>query len=270
MKRKALGGAVASVLVATSCVSMAGEAGGSTGAPRTAGEATTNALARTQRLIAAKQPVRVVAYGDSISEVGRSEQWHGGASAPQKNWAPQFGGMLTGAFPGSAFIVLNSGIGGQNTYEGLGRLDGLASLKPDLVLLAFGANDCCYHYLQPEESQQALAALVTEIRQRYGADVVVLGTGGDNPLKPFFLHLPETLAAQRKAAAEAGAPFVDIRAAVLAATTNGQGWAGFHLGPDNCHPNDAGHRVWAEAVFGVVAEALRVQDGQKTQASNPK
>lgn len=243
MLRELCGAMVMGGLMGISCLCEAGDA--------------TNVLSRTQRLIAEKQAVRVVAYGDSISEVGRSERWHGGASAPDKNWARQFGGMLKEAFPGSEFTVLHSGIGGQNTYEGLGRLDGLAELKPDLVLVEFGANDCCYHYLLPEETQQALAALITDIKQRYRADVVVMGMGGDSPLKPFFRHLPETLAAQKKAAEAAGAPFVDTRAAILEATKNGQEWARFHLGADNCHPNDAGHRIWAQAAFEIVAGLLR-------------
>ncbi|MCX7935771.1 MAG: hypothetical protein N3A66_11000, partial [Planctomycetota bacterium] len=38
-------------------------------------------LPRTRQLLAAKKPVRVVLYGDSISEVKKG--WSGGASAPE-------------------------------------------------------------------------------------------------------------------------------------------------------------------------------------------
>jgi len=62
-------------------------------------------------------------------------------------------------------------------------LDWLESFKPDLVLVAFGTNDCCHHFLIPEETQLALTTLATEIRKRYDADVVLVSTGGDNPLK---------------------------------------------------------------------------------------
>jgi lysophospholipase L1-like esterase len=150
-------------------------------------------------------------------------------------------------------------IGGQNSYERLGRLDGLEAFKPDLVVVAFGANDCCHHFLIPEETRLALSTLATEVHKRYGADVVLAGSGGDNPLQPSFRHLDETLAAQRQAAADAAVPYVDMRAAVLAATEKGQRWAEFHLLVDNCHPNDAGHQIWAQAAFKVIQESLKGQ-----------
>jgi lysophospholipase L1-like esterase len=211
-------------------------------------------LPKTQALIAGKKPVRVVFYGDSISEVKTG--WSGGASKPEQNWGAHLVRLLAKAYPDTTFTEAHFAIGGQNTYEGLGRLDGLEALKPDLVLVAFGANDCGYHFLIPEETQLALATLVTDIRKRFGADVIVVGTGGDNPLKPFFRHLDETLAAQRQAAAETGAPFADIRKAVLGATDNGKRWAEFHINEGNCHPTDKGHEVWAETVMAVVRSVI--------------
>jgi len=207
-------------------------------------------LPRIRQLIAQKKPVRVVLYGDSISEVKKG--WNGGAKTPEANWGAALVKKLGQAYPGSAFSIHHFAIGGQNSYEGLGRLDYLETLKPDLVLVAFGANDCCHHFLIPEETRLALATLATEVSKRFGADVVLVSTGGDNPLKPFFRHLDETLEAQKAAAAEAKVPFVDMRAALLAATETGKRWAEFHLAEDNCHPNDAGHRVWAEAALRVI------------------
>jgi lysophospholipase L1-like esterase len=128
-------------------------------------------------------------------------------------------------------------------------LDFLEPFRPDLVLVAFGANDWCHHFLQPEETKLALATLATEITRRFGADVVLVGTGGDNPLKPFFRHLDATLQAQKEAAAEAKVPFLDMRAAVLAATENGKRWAEFHFNEGNCHFTDKGHEAWADAAF---------------------
>ena len=211
-------------------------------------------LPRLQQLIAGKQPVRVVIYGDSISEV--KPGWSGGAKTPEANWGAVLVKRLGEAYPGSVFTIQRFAIGGQNSYEGLGRLDGLEAFKPDLVLVAMGANDCCYHYLVPEETKLALTTLATEIRKRFGADVVLVGTGGDNPLKPFFKHLDETLAAQRAAADDAKVLFVDMRAAVLSATENGKRWAEFHFNESNCHPTDKGHIVWAEAALASLRATL--------------
>jgi len=224
-------------------------------APPARTEAKPAMLPRTQKLIAEKKPVRLVLYGDSISEV--KPGWNGGAKTPETNWGAVLVKRLGEAYPGSTFTAHHFAIGGQNSYEGLGRLDNLAEFKPDLVLVAFGANDCCHHFLIPEETKLALATLAIEIRKRFGADVAIVGTGGDNPLKPFFRHLDETLAAQRQAAVDAAVPYVDVRSAVLATTENGQRWAEFHCGEGNCHPNDKGHAVWAEAALVIIRQALR-------------
>ena len=212
-------------------------------------------LPRTQKRIAENQPVHIVIYGDSISEV--KPGWSGGATGPTQNWGAQLVSRLSQKYPGTEFTVAPFGIGGQNSYEGLGRIDGLAAFKPDLVLVAFGANDCCYHYLSPDETQLALSTLVAAIQQHYDADVLLVGTGGDNPLKPFFRHLTETLTAQREAASQAKAVFVDVRQAMLAVTGNGKRWAEYHLGEGNCHPNNAGHQIWAESAYGSICAALK-------------
>jgi lysophospholipase L1-like esterase len=238
---------IAAMMISLSSLVQAGEAAGK--------DASAMTLPRTRQLIAHKKPVRVVLYGDSISEV--KPGWNGGASAPEKNWGAALVKELGEAYPDSAFSLHHFAIGGQNSYEGLGRLDYLEPLKPDLVLVAFGANDCCYHFLVPEETRLALTTLTTEITKRFGADVVLVGTGGDNPVKPFFKHLDETRQAQKEAAAEADVPFVDMRTAILDATDNGKRWAELHVNADNCHPTDKGHEVWAAAAMTVLQRHLR-------------
>jgi lysophospholipase L1-like esterase len=232
---------------------------GTAAGPTIAKEGSRTMLPRTRQLIADKKQVRVVLYGDSISEVKKG--WNGGASKPENNWGAVLVNRMGEAYPGSIFTLHHFAIGGQNSYEGLGRLDGLAALKPDLVLVAFGANDCCHHYLIPEETKLALITLVSEIRSRFGADVIVVSTGGDNPLKPFFRHLDETVLAQRQAASEAGVPFVDMRAVILKATENGKRWSEFHVNESNCHQADKGHIVWAEAAFACIQAAMESVPG---------
>jgi lysophospholipase L1-like esterase len=214
-------------------------------------------LERTRARLAAHAPVCLVPYGDSITEVGRTPGYFGGASTEAMNWGHQLGRLLIEALPGADVHVRNFGIGGQNSYEGLGRLDWLPSYEPDLVLVAFGANDSGWHHLPPEATEQALRTLVEGIQVRYGVDVVVMGMGGENPLDYGMAHMNETLAATRAAAEARGVPFVDTRAAVLAATEGGTRWAEFHHGTRDCHPNDAGHAVWARAACEVILGALQ-------------
>ncbi len=211
-------------------------------------------LSRTRQRITAKKSVCVVLYGDSISEVKKG--WNGGATSPAKNWGAILVNKLRAAYPDSAFSLHHFAVGGQNSYEGLGRLNYLEPFKPNLVLIAFGANDCCHHFLEPAETKSALTALAVETTNRFGADVVLVGTGGDNPLQPFFRHLKETLEAQRAAAEAAKVPFVDMRQAMLAVTENGQRWAEYHLSEKDCHPNDRGHEIWAATAHAVLLSEL--------------
>jgi lysophospholipase L1-like esterase len=213
-------------------------------------------LTRVTERLKRNQAVRIVCYGDSISNAGRMQDYHGGASCFENNWGQQLWNLLLKEFPQKKIVVENFGIGGQNAYEGLGRMDGLGRYNPDLVLIEFGANDCGWHELPPSATALAIRTMVQGIRHNHGADIVVLGVGGDNPKQPKMQHIEETLEAVRTVASETSAPFVDIRAAVLKATNNGEKWEQYHNGLQDCHPNDKGMTVWAEAVFEVLKREI--------------
>ncbi len=125
------------------------------------------------------------------------------------------------------------------------------------MLVEFGTNDGAYHPLPPEATALAVRTLVKGIMHDYGADVVVMGPGGDSPLDSERPYLQETIDQLRGVADETGAPFVDIRAAIIEATENGRRWSEFHPSGRNVHPNDRGHAVWAQAVFEVMRRNIR-------------
>jgi len=213
-------------------------------------------LSHVAAKLAAKQPVKLVSFGDSISEVGRTPGYYGGASCAAMNWVCQLKDLLANAYPDAEFTVEHFGIGGQNAFEGAGRLDWLGPFNADLVLVAFGANDCGFHYLPPEATAQALTGIIYYTQEVLHSDVILMGMGADNPMKPTMIHVDETLAATRGAAEERGVPYVDVRAAVLSATDNGRRWTDYHNGEQDCHPNDQGHGIWARAVFEVIMREL--------------
>jgi lysophospholipase L1-like esterase len=209
-------------------------------------------LPRTSEKLRKGEKIRIVSFGDSISEVGRTPNYFGGASCPEKNWASVVRDLLANAYPNSEIEIIYCGIGGQNSYEGLGRRDVLEPLNADLVIVAFGANDCGWHHLEPWQTTIALQSISEGIRVCFGADVAIACTGGDNPLKSSFEHLDETIAATRQIAVNEGVPFIDIRSAILQKTNDGLNWGEYHYSDDNCHPNDRGHQVWGEAVFAAL------------------
>jgi lysophospholipase L1-like esterase len=213
---------------------------------------------KVNELLAAGKPVKIVAYGDSISTVrtDSTPPYYGGASCIEMNWARQLGKLLSQAYPAGEFIVDNFGIGGQNAYEGLGRYKWLEPYKPDLVLLAFGTNDGAWHPIPPECTAHAIRTLVKGIGNDYKADVVVMAPVGGSPFTPAMPYLDKTIDALRQVAQETSAPFVDVRAAMMQACEGGTTWANFHCSLEDCHPSDQGHAVWAQAVMKVLQQNI--------------
>jgi len=80
------------------------------------------------------RPFTIVALGDSMTECK--------AIASARRWPALLQRRLNRAFPGRRFVVINAGVGGNTSREGLARLerDALAH-RPDLTLVEFGGND---------------------------------------------------------------------------------------------------------------------------------
>lgn len=77
---------------------------------------------------------RIVAFGDSMTACT--------ALAPARRWPALLQRRLNGAFPDVRFEVINAGVGGNTSREGLARMarDVLAR-RPALTLVQFGGND---------------------------------------------------------------------------------------------------------------------------------
>jgi lysophospholipase L1-like esterase len=118
---------------------------------------------KTLRKLRDGQPVKVVAWGDSVT-VG------GDASTPEKRFANLFVARLRERFPASEITLVNAGIGGSTTNH---RMPGLEKdvlfHKPDLVTIEF-VNDMGI----PEEAiRRNLAAAVKRIREIGGEIILV-------------------------------------------------------------------------------------------------
>ncbi len=75
--------------------------------------------------------LRIVAVGDS-NTLG----WDGPGGP---NWPAYLEELLTAREPGCA--VVNAGVWGYSSFQGVRRLEQALALQPDLVLVSFGAND---------------------------------------------------------------------------------------------------------------------------------
>jgi len=149
---------------------------------------------------------------------------------------------------GRPIRVVNAGVSGDTAAQGLARLPGVLELRPDVLVVALGANDGLG--AGPlEEAEAALGRIVLEARAR-GARVLLvgirLGVGAAAPRvgaragdEGRASQLAETYA---RLAASHRVPLVpDLLAGVA-------GEADF-LFPDRLHPNAAGQQRLAQNVL---------------------
>ncbi|HEU4369788.1 MAG TPA: arylesterase [Methylomirabilota bacterium] len=139
---------------------------------------------------------------------------------------------------GLAYRVVNAGVSGDTTAGGLRRLDWVLRARPDIVLVALGANDGLRGLPVPA-LRDNLTAIVTRLRAA-GPRVLLAG-----------MRLPPNYgAAYADAFAEAFGT-VARRTAVPLLPFLLEGVAGQPSlnQADGIHPNAAGHRVMAETVW---------------------
>ena len=156
----------------------------------------------------------------------------------------------TGATDGRDFVlllsgaigqpVINLGVPGDTTQDGLARMSELDAYKPKVVLLLFGGND----YLKriPQEQTFAnLAAIIKDIQSR-GAIVLLLGVRG-GLFGDYFSSGFEDL---RSAYHTAYVP--DVLDGLLGDK---------QYMSDQIHPNDAGYAAIADRITPVLKKLLR-------------
>jgi acyl-CoA thioesterase-1 len=162
---------------------------------------------------AAAKPVRIVAFGDSLMA---------GYMLPDGDgFAPKLQAALVAQ--GHDAIVINAGVSGDTTTDGLARLDWTLADGADAVILELGANDML-RGIDPKITRDNLAKMLANLKARkikvliagiravpsLGKDYAVafdpiypvLAKRYDVPLYPFFLegvmgdraqHLPDQL-----------------------------------------------------------------------------
>jgi len=160
----------------------------------------------------------ILAFGDSLT--------YGTGANHQTESYPAVLAQLTGK------QVINAGIPGEISTQGLARIDSLLQqYQPKLVLLCHGGNDLI-RKLDNESLKQNLISIIGKIRQS-GAEVVLLSVPKPGVfLKPSPVY-KEVASAQQVLLEN------EIIADIESETT---------LKSDPIHPNAAGYKVLAEAV----------------------
>ena len=181
--------------------------------------------------------VTVVAFGDSIT-----------AGYAVRHGFPSFWKeMLAQKYPEVGIKLINSGVSGDTTMDGLARLDwAVLSYEPDLVTINFGINDCVYG-LGLEEFEANLVEMIRRIRSGPASEILLLSS---QPLEtpPYERLVLDYYQAIERVAKEMDVGFVNVYGAWMDRVKAGTPLSSFII-PGLDHPNGAGYRIIAEELM---------------------
>lgn len=191
------------------------------------------------------QPVRVVAFGDSLTA---------GYGLPPEAAFPTVLERLLKA-KGHDVEVANAGVSGDTTAAGLARLDWAVPPGTEAVILELGANDAL-RALSPERARANLDAILSRLGAQ-GIEVLVAGMQAPRNLGPDYVKSFDGMfaALAEKHAALLYPFFLD----------------GVALDPklnlsDGLHPNAAGVRIIAERILPAVEQLVARVRARRQQA----
>ena len=203
-------------------------------------------LPQTRQKLQAGEPVRIVAFGDSITAGGD-------ASEPGLTFWERWATALRQKHPRAGITTINGATGGDTTVQGLERLqEKVLRQKPDLVLIGFGMND---HNREgfgvPLDAFAAnLRMMIHRIRAESGAETVLLSAFPPNPKWHFGSHNMAAYAnATEQVAQEERCAFADVYHLWMSVAARKK--PGDLLANNINHPNDFGHWIYFEALQAI-------------------
>lgn len=207
-----------------------------------AGDATPNPLLEFGR-----KPMTIVCLGDSVTGV----YYHTGG---RRAYPEMLEVAIRQAIPGAHVKVINAGISGHSTTDGIARLDrDVLAHKPDLVTISFGLNDMTR--LSEDEYRANLVTLVTRCREAHAAVVlctpnsVITTTGRPiEKLRRFWEVICVTARALN-------VPVCDQFVAGEALRSR-DAWAFRCTLSDEIHPNMDGHKRMAEELCRTITRKV--------------
>ena len=178
----------------------------------------------------------VVALGDSLTA--------GLGVAPDEAFPARLQARLRSE--GLAYRVINAGVSGDTTAGGLRRVDWVLRSKPDVVIVALGANDGLRGQ-SPQSMRENLEQIVGRL-QAAGARVLLVG-----------MRLPPNYGGEYTREFEAVFPAVARKAKVTLMPFLLDGVAGVPglNQPDGIHPTAAGQQVIADHLWPYLRPLLR-------------
>lgn len=229
--------------------------------PVTMPEFDASRLPMTIQKLQDKAGLGIVLLGDSISTGCNASGWGGGLP-----FQPPYQELLKQHLEqhyGGPVALTNLAVGGTSTPWGLTMVDEVVKSEPDLVLLAFGMNDSAGR--SAEEYGQNIAAMIQKIRvQRPKTEFILIASmlGNRDWVRLNHNVFPQ-YRDQLAKLCEPGVTLADMTSV----------WTEFLnrkqdrdlTGNGVNHPNDFGHRVYAQVLSALLVPA----SVQNTSARQP-
>jgi acyl-CoA thioesterase I len=209
------------------------------------------ALPRSIHKLQSRDPLKIVVLGDSISTGCNASDWAGG-----KPFQPAYPELVSRALHvryKDQVEVANLSVGGMDSAWGVTMVDKVVDAKPDLVLLAFGMNDSGGR--PATDFQNKIAATMKGIRvKRPTAEFILVATMVGNPN---WVALKQELFPQyRDALAKlcgTGVALADVTSIWSEFLSLKHDWD--QTGNGVNHPNDFGHRVYAQVISTLLSSS---------------
>lgn len=198
------------------------------------------------------RPTTIVCLGDSVTGV----YYHTGG---YRAYPEMLEVAIGQAVPNAKVKVINAGISGHSTTEGLARLDrDVLGKKPDLVTISFGLNDMTR--VSEEQFRKNLDTLIVRCREAKSQVVLctpnsVITTAG-RPIEKLRRYCDIIHSVGR----ELNVPVCDQFAAGEALRTK-DAWSWRLTLSDEIHPNMDGHKLMAEELCRTItSQSVRLAD----------
>jgi len=210
-------------------------------------------LPQTLQRLKAKRPLNVVAYGDSIT-LGINVSGFRNVPPYMPTWASLFTRQLGIRYGDEKVKLYNTGLGGMTSYWAAENAkDVVASLNPDLVLIAFGMND--FWSLTPAEFRKNIEATMGAIRaKRPKVEFVLVTSMKFDPAytnDPTYVGNLNGYAEELRKMSGPGVAIFDMTAlseALYRAKSQKD------LATDPMHPDDFFARWYAQGLFALLDE----------------
>jgi acyl-CoA thioesterase-1 len=211
-------------------------------------------LGRTLDKLEKKEPLTIVVSGDSISEGFNASEF---TKTPP--YMPPFPTLIAAQLEktyGAKVTMNNLAVGGWSSANGVNDLDRLLRCKPDLAIIAYGMNDVGGR--NPTAFKTNIATMLRRIREvNPTTEVILVATMTGNP--DWVATPAEMFPAYRDALASLEGPGVVL--ADLTAVWQRLLRRKRHVdvtGNGVNHPDDYGHRVYAQAILALLVDPVRI------------